>query len=206
MFFPGEEGGPALGHVLSGKVNPSGRLPVSIPRRPGGQPWTYLSSQLALASEVSNLDPTPAYAFGAGLGYTTFAWSQLHVDSDELATNGSVGVELTVENTGARDGVDVVQLYLHDPVAAVTRPVVKLIGFARVSLAPGEKRRVRFEVPASVTSFIGPNLTRIVEPGEIELRLGASSADIRLTAAVTLVGPTLTVDHTRRRHCRVIIT
>lgn len=155
---------------------------------------------------MSNLDPTPAYPFGAGLGYTTFAWSELHVDRDEFATNGSVGVELTVENTGARDGVEVVQLYLHDPAAAVTRPVVKLIGFARVSAAPGEKRRVRFKVPASVTSFIGPELTRIVEPGDIELRLGASSADIRLTAPVTVVGPTLTVDHSRRRHCLVTIT
>lgn len=155
---------------------------------------------------MSNLDPTPAYPFGAGLGYTTFAWSELHVDRDEFATNGSVGVELTVENTGARDGVEVVQLYLHDPAAAVTRPVVKLIGFARVSAAPGEKRRVRFEVPASVTSFIGPEVTRIVEPGDIELRLGASSADIRMTAPVTVVGPTLTVDHSRRRHCLVTIT
>ena len=135
-----------------------------------------------------------------------FCSDHLGVDRDELATNGSVGVELTVENTGARDGVEIVQLYLDDPAASVTRPVVKLIGFARVSAAPGEKRRVRFEVPASVTSFIGPELTRIVEPGEIELRLGASSADIRLTASLTLVGPTLTVDHSRRRHCLVTIT
>jgi len=88
----------------------------------------------------------------------------------------------------------------------VTRPVVKLIGFARVSATPGEQWRVRFEVPASVTSFIGPELTRIVEPGELELRLGASSAEIRLTATVTVVGPTLIVDHTRRRHRLVTVT
>jgi beta-xylosidase len=205
MFFPGEEGGPALARIISGAVNPSGRLPVSIPRKPGGQPWTYLSQQLALASEVSNLDPTPAYPFGTGCGYTTFRWSDLSVDSDELTTDGSVGVELTVENTGDREGVDVVQLYLHDPAASVTRPVVKLIGFARITAGPATATRVRFDIPASVTSFIGPDLDRIAEPGEIELRLGASSTDIRLAASVTMVGTTRVLDHTRERHCRVTL-
>jgi beta-xylosidase len=205
MFFPGEEGGPALVGILSGQVNPSGRLPVSIPRGTGGQPWTYLSQKLALASEVSNLDPSPAYPFGSGQGYTTFRWSDLRIDGDELATDGSIGVELTVENTGGRAGVEVVQLYLHDPAASVTRPVVTLIGFARVPVEPGDAVCVRFDVPASVTSFVGPDLHRIVEPGGIELRLGASSADIRLTAAVTMVGPTLLLDHHRERHCRVTV-
>jgi beta-xylosidase len=204
-FFPGEEGGPALAGVLAGRVNPSGRLPVSIPATPGGQPWTYLSQKLALVSEVSNLDPSPAYPFGAGCGYTTFRWSQLRVDGDEVTTDGWAGVELTVENTGDRAGVEVVQLYLHDPAASVTRPVVKLIGFARVGVQPGAAARVRFEVPAAVASFIGPDLDRIVEPGRIELRLGASSADIRLTAGFDLVGPVLRLDHHRERHCRVTV-
>ncbi|HEY2984434.1 MAG TPA: glycoside hydrolase family 3 N-terminal domain-containing protein [Jatrophihabitantaceae bacterium] len=204
-FFPGEEGAPAVARVLSGAVNPSGRLPVSIPARPDGQPWTYLSQKLALASEVSNVDPTPAYAFGAGLGYTSFRWSDLAVDAAELATDGSVGVEFTVTNTGDRSGVEVVQLYLHDPAASVTRPVVKLLAFVRIEAAPGQARRVRFDVPAAVTSFIGPDLTRIVEPGEIELRLGASSADARLVASVTMVGSSMFLDHTRERHCRVSV-
>jgi beta-xylosidase len=202
-FFPGEEGGPAIAGILAGRVDPSGRLPVSVPATPYGQPWTYLSQQLALKSEVSNLDPTPAYPFGSGLSYTSFAWSGLSQDSDELATDGTIALSLTVTNTGARSGVEVVQLYLHDPAASVTRPVVRLIGFARVLLAAGSAARVRFEVPASVTSFIGPDLKRIVEPGEIELRFGASSKDIRLTAAITMTGPVRTLDHTRQRHCRV---
>jgi beta-xylosidase len=206
MFFPGEEGGPALAGILSGRVSPSGRLPVSIPATPYGQPWTYLSQKLALASEVSNLDPTPVYPFGAGLGYTTFGWSDLRVDSGELATDGSVALSLTVANTGTRAGVEVVQLYLHDPAASVTRPVVRLIGYARVPVGPGAAARVRFEVPASVTSFIGPDLTRIVEPGDVELRLGASSGDIRLTAPLTMTGPTLVLDHTRERHCHVTVS
>jgi beta-xylosidase len=204
-FFPGEEGGPALAGVLSGRTAPSGRLPVSIPSTPDGQPWTYLSQKLALASEVSNLDPTPAYPFGAGLSYTTFAWSGLDAGT-QLPVGGSVGAGLTVTNTGDRAGVEIVQLYLHDPAASVTRPVVRLIGFARVPLAPGGSARVQFTVPASVTSFIGPDLTRIVEPGELELRFGASSDDIRATARVTVTGSTITVDHTRDRHCAVTVT
>lgn len=205
-FFPGEEGAPAVARVLSGAVNPSGRLPVSIPARPDGQPWTYLSQQLALASEVSNLDPTPAYAFGTGSGYTTFEWSDFSVDAARFATDGCVGVELTVTNTGDRPGVEVVQLYLHDPAASVTRPVVRLVGFARVDVDPAHALRVRFDVPAAVASFIGPDLSRIVEPGEIELRLGASSADIRHTASLTMTGPTLVLDTTRERHCRVSVS
>ena len=203
MFFPGEAGGPALAGLLAGRVAPSGRLPVSIPTTPYGQPWTYLSQKLALDSGESNLDPTPAYPFGSGLSYTTFRWSDLEVSGREFATDGTVVVALTVENTGARAGVEVVQLYLHDPAASVTRPVVRLIGFARVPASPGSAVRVRFEVPASVTSFIGPDLTRIVEPGAVELRLGASSGDIRLSAPLTMTGPTLVLDHTRERHCRV---
>ena len=205
-FFPGEEGATAVARVLSGAVNPAGRLPVSIPGSPDGQPWTYLSPKLAQASEVSNLDPTPAYAFGTGHSYTRFDWSGFAVDAAEFATDGRAGAELTVTNTGDRSGCDVVQLYLHDPAASVTRPVVRLIGFARVELDPGEAKRVRFDVPAAVTSFVGPDLTRIVEPGAIELRLGASSVDIRHRASLTMTGPTLVLDSTRERHCRVSVT
>jgi beta-xylosidase len=210
-FFPGEEGGGAIARVLSGAVNPSGRLPLSVPARPGSQPWTYLSQILATRSEVSNLDPTPAYAFGSGLGYTSFAWSDLTVEGAAprgpaaVPTDGSVRVGLTVRNTGERAGTDIVQLYLHDPVAQVTRPVVRLIGFARVPLEPGASAEVEFTVPADVTSFPGRDLTRVVEPGTIELRLGASSADIRLTAEVELTGEERRVDHTRALHCAVAV-
>jgi beta-xylosidase len=210
-FFPGEEGGGAIARVLSGAVNPSGRLPVSVPALPGGQPWTYLSQTLALRSEVSNLDPTPAYPFGAGIGYTSFAWSDLTVDGaaqaapSSMPVDGEVTVGLTVRNTGERAGTEIVQLYLHDPVAEVTRPVVKLIGFARVPLEAGASATVSFRVPADVTSFVGRDLARIVEPGVIELRLGASSGDIRLTAEVELTGTRRVVDHTRALHCAVTI-
>ena len=210
-FFPGEEGGGAIARVLSGAVNPSGRLPLSVPARPGGQPWTYLSQILASRSEVSNLDPTPAYPFGSGLAYTTFAWSDLTVDGTAPSgpatapTDGTVRVGLTVRNTGERAGTEIVQLYLHDPVAQVTRPVVRLIGFARVPLEAGASAEIEFTVPADVTAFTGRDLSRVVEPGALELRLGASSTDIRLTAEVELTGEVRRVDHTRALHCGVAV-
>src|SRR5690606_32153891 len=116
-FFAGEEGTGAIAGVLSGRVNPSGRLPVSIPRDPGAQPSTYLASKLARRNEVSNIDPTPAYAFGHGLGYALSVWSDPLASADEMAADGSVTVSIHLGNAGDRESVEVVQLYLHDPVA-----------------------------------------------------------------------------------------
>ncbi|WP_371484525.1 glycoside hydrolase family 3 N-terminal domain-containing protein [Kitasatospora sp. NBC_00315] len=199
-FFPGEEGTRAVAGVLSGRVNPSGRLPVSVPCRPGVQPSTYLAARLAQATEVSSTDPTPAYGFGHGLTYTDFEWSDLVVDAALTATDGEFELALTVRNTGLRAGVEVVQVYLHDPVASVVQPVQRLVGYLRVPLAAGEASRVRVTVPADLASFTGRDGTRIVEPGELELRLGAASTDPRLTAAVVLTGPVRRLDHTRRLH------
>ncbi|MFJ6931637.1 beta-glucosidase [Streptomyces nigra] len=199
-FFPGEEGTRAIAGVLSGRTNPSGRLPVSVPRGAGSQPSTYLGARLAQVSEVSNIDPTPAFGFGHGLSYTTFAWSDLTIGTGQAPTDGEFALSLTVRNIGDRAGTEVVQLYLHDPVASVVQPVQRLVGYTRVPLEPGEARRVRVTVPADVASFTGRDGHRVVEPGELELRLAASSTDARLTATVTLTGPVRRVDHTRRFH------
>ncbi|MFB7653700.1 MULTISPECIES: beta-glucosidase [unclassified Streptomyces] len=199
-FFPGEEGTSALAGVLSGRTGPSGRLPVSVPRGAGAQPTTYLGARLAHASEVSSIDPTPAFGFGHGLTYTTFAWSDLAVDVEQAPTDGEFSLALTVRNTGARHGTEVVQLYLHDPVASVVQPVRRLVGYTRVPLAPGEARRVRAVVPADLASFTGRDGHRIVEPGALELRFAASSTAPPLTATVTLTGRQRRVDHTRRLH------
>ncbi|MEU6193082.1 glycoside hydrolase family 3 N-terminal domain-containing protein [Streptomyces sp. NPDC047061] len=188
-FFPGEEGGPAVAGVLSGRVNPSGRLPVSVPRVPGGQPWTYLQPPLGLAGEVSNLDPTPLYAFGAGRSYTTFAWDLVSPDTAEIGTDGSYDVTVAVRNTGDRAGTEVVQLYLHDPVASVTRPDVRLIGYQRVELAPGASRRVTFHFHADLSAFTDREGARVVEPGALELRVAASSAEARAVTRLQLTGP-----------------
>ncbi|MDX3088257.1 glycoside hydrolase family 3 N-terminal domain-containing protein [Streptomyces sp. ME02-6978a] len=203
-FFPGEEGTHAIAGVLSGRVNPSGRLPVSVPRDPGSQPSTYLGARLAHVSGVSSIDPTPAFAFGHGLSYTRFDWADLVVEAGQAATDGEFALSFTVRNAGDRQGVEVVQLYLHDPVASVVQPVQRLIAYTRVELEPGEVRRVRITVPADLASFTGRDGRRVVEPGVLELRLAASSADPRLTAEVTLTGAERHVDHTRRLHATVV--
>ncbi|MFH8443218.1 glycoside hydrolase family 3 N-terminal domain-containing protein [Streptomyces sp. NPDC018026] len=197
-FFPGEEGTHAIAGVLSGRVNPSGRLPVGVPRGPGSQPASYLGARLAHAGAVSNVDPTPAFPFGHGLSYTQFDWTDLSVDVPEAPTDGEFTLAFTVRNTGGRSGTEVVQLYLHDPVASVVQPVQRLVGYARVGLEPGEARRLRVTVPADLASFTGRDGRRVVEPGELELRLAASSADPRLTARVVLTGAERHPDHTRR--------
>lgn len=199
-FFPGEAGTAAIASVLSGRTGPSGRLPVSVPRHPGAQPSTYLASRLGHGSEVSSIDPTPAFGFGHGLTYTAFAWSDLVVEDTEVPTDGDVRLALTVANTGDRAGTELVQLYLHDPVASVVQPVQRLIGYVRVDLAPGRSARIRAVVPADLASFTGRAGKRVVEPGELELRFAASSTEPRLTARVTLTGPVRRVDHHRRLH------
>nr|WP_235507724.1 glycoside hydrolase family 3 N-terminal domain-containing protein [Agromyces sp. Root1464] len=199
-FFPGEEGTRALAAILSGRVNPSGRLPVSVPATPGAQPSTYLASTLARRSEVSNIDPTARYPFGHGLGYAPFAWSDLVIDETESTTAASFRMSLTIENTGDRTGAEIVQLYLHDPVASVVRPLQRLIGFERVELEPGASVRLGVEVPADLASFTGRDGLRIVEPGALVLGFGHSSGDLALTAAVELSGPVRVVDQTRALH------
>jgi beta-xylosidase len=202
-FFLGEEGTRAIAGVLSGRVNPAGRLPVSIPATPGSQPTTYLASTLARRSGVSNIDPTPAYAFGHGLSYSTVNW----VDAGVSATHfdDTVAVAVTLQNTSDRDCSEVVQLYLHDPVASVVRPTQRLISYARVDLAAGEDATVTFTVPADLASFTGVAGERIVEPGELVLGVARSSADIVFRHSVTLTGPVRVVDHTRRLHAAVEI-
>ncbi|MFZ4292805.1 glycoside hydrolase family 3 N-terminal domain-containing protein [Streptomyces cellulosae] len=203
-FFPGEEGTHAIAGVLSGRVNPSGRLPIGVPRAPGSQPSTYLGARLAQASEVSNVDPTPAFPFGHGLSYTRFDWTDLTVDADEAPTDGEFTLTFTVRNTGDRSGTEVVQLYLHDPVASVVQPVQRLVGYTRVTLEPGEARRLTVTVPADLASFTGRDGRRVVEPGALELRLAASSANPRLTSRVALTGAERNVDHTRRLHATFV--
>ncbi|MCW2811900.1 MAG: beta-glucosidase-like glycosyl hydrolase [Friedmanniella sp.] len=200
-FFPGEEGGGAVAGVLSGRVNPSGRLPVQVPAHPGGQPHTYLAPPLGQNSHgVSNLDPTPAYAFGHGLSYTSFGYTDLTVSDAQIDTGGLVEVAVTVTNTGDRDGTDVVQLYLQDPVASVTRPVTQLVGFARVPLAAGASARVTFSVHADRTAFTGVDLRRIVEPGHLTFTVGHAGGSplppvgVELVGALRTVGPDRVLD------------
>jgi beta-xylosidase len=212
-FFPGEEGAGAIAGVLSGRVVPTGKLPIEMPSAHAGQPSTYLRAKLAGRTDVSSVDPTPLFPFGHGLSYTTFEYSGLSIEPSEpgpavpgaagpgpampgpavpahatIATSAAADIGCTVKNTGARPGTEIVQLYLHDPVAQVVRPVRYLAGFSRVALEPGQARRVVFQLHADRTAFHGRSGTRIVEPGLLEVQVGSSSADTRLTGTLALHG------------------
>jgi beta-glucosidase len=197
-FMPGEEGGSAIAGVLSGRVQPSGKLPVQIPKRAGGQPGTYLQPPLGAENAgISTVDPTPLFPFGYGASYTTFAVDDLRISDTEVPTDGEFTVSVRVRNTGSRAGEEAVQLYLHDLLAQVTRPVRQLAGFARVRLDPGTAVQVRFRVHADRTAFTGRDLQRIVEPGDIEVLVGSSAADLPNRGTVRLTGPLRVVGHDR---------
>jgi beta-xylosidase len=199
-FFPGEEGCGAIAGVLSGRVNPSGKLPVGIPASPGAQPSTYLASPLAQSTGVSSVKVGATYPFGHGLSYTTFEWTDAGVAAATIGTDGSARLSLTVRNAGDRGGAEVVQVYLNDPVASVVRPVQRLVGFRKVALAAGESVRLSVDVPADLASFPGASGQRIVEPGDLVLGFGRSSGDIPLTVGVTLDGPVRVVGFERALH------
>ncbi|MFE6040688.1 glycoside hydrolase family 3 N-terminal domain-containing protein [Streptomyces sp. NPDC056452] len=197
-FMPGEEGGPALARVLSGRAVPSGKLPVQIPATPGSSPGTYLNPPLGRHSDgISVLDNTPLYPFGHGISYTTFGYEDLRVAHGGLVpTDGFIEVSCLVRNTGAYAGRETVQLYYDDPVAQVARPTQQLAAFATVDLEPGAQAPVSFRVHADQTSYTKDSSgdgQRIVEPGALRLMLGSSSGDIRLSADIELTGPLRTV-------------
>jgi beta-glucosidase len=207
-FMPGEEGGAAISGVLSGRVQPSGKLPVQVPRGPGGQPGTYIVPPLGSpdSAGISNLDAAPLYPFGHGRSYTSFALADLRLSAPQVPTDGELAVSVRVTNTGGRSGDEVVQLYLHDVIAQVTRPVRQLAGFARVSLQPGASADVTFHLHADRTAFTGHDLQRIVEPGAIEVSVGSSAGDLPCRGSFTLTGPTRVVGHDRRLDTPVDVT
>lgn len=197
-FFPGEEGGPAIADLLTGRIEPSGRLPIGVPANPGGQPAGYIAAPLGQNSQgVSNLDPTPLYPFGHGLGYSSVEYSDLWVSAAEVAVDGSFEVSLRVTNTGERPVNELIQLYFGDRVASVARPVRQLLGYARAEIAAGESAQVAFEVHADRFAFTGVDYRRIVEPGIIDLWAGPSAGDLPLWAEVELSGEVREITGTR---------
>ena len=207
-FFPGEEGGAAIAGVLSGRLCPGGKLPVQVPRRAGGQPGTYLQPPLGgvESAGITSVDSTPLYPFGYGASYTCFELDQVHCSAREIGTDDAVELSALVTNTGDRAGDQVVQLYLHDPLATVARPVRQLIGFARVRLEPGGAAEVVFDVHADRTAYTDARSDRVVEPGEVQLIVATSATDEWARVAVQLTGPTRVVGHERRMDTPVRVT
>jgi beta-glucosidase len=187
-FLPGEEGSTALADVISGRVDPSGRLPVSFPRAGAGHPSTYLAPALGRQTEVSSVDPTPLFPFGHGLGYASATWLDATC-SPAWPTDGVCRLSVILRNDNAVPATEVVQVYLHDPVAEVVRPVQQLIACSRVTLPPGGTTRVDFELHADLTCYTGLSGRRQVDPGAVELRIGRSSVDMASTLDLRLTGP-----------------
>ncbi|MET0133164.1 MAG: glycoside hydrolase family 3 N-terminal domain-containing protein [Kibdelosporangium sp.] len=187
-FFPGEEGAAALADVLSGRVSPSGRLPVGFPGESTNQPSTYLAAPLGHRSEVSTVDPTPVFPFGHGLSYAPATWLDVEHSPGPWPTDGTCELTVSLRNESTIHTTEVVQVYLHDPVAEVARPVQQLIAAHRVELRPGETVTLTIALHADLTSYTGRSGHRQVDPGDVELRIGASSADIRETVRLRLEG------------------
>ncbi|WP_433044771.1 beta-glucosidase family protein [Dactylosporangium sp. CS-033363] len=200
-FFPGEEGAAALAGVLSGRVNPSGRLPVGFPGEGSSQPSTYLAAPLGRRSEVSTVDPSALFPFGHGLSYAGAEWGTVSLHSpDGWATDGEIELTVPLRNDSDREVSTVVQLYAHDPVAQVARPVRQLLAAPRVDLAPGESRTLVVTLHADLLSYTGRDGRRIVEPGDVELLVARSSTDVHTALPVPVVGAPRTVGAARRLH------
>jgi beta-glucosidase len=183
-WFPGTEAGNAVADVLFGKYNPGGKLPVSFPRAlgqipiyynhlPTGRPCDITQKYDSRYRDLNSCDPL--YAFGFGLSYTTFSVTNLQLSSSTVSRNGSVTASVDIQNTGTRAGDDVVQLYIHDPVASIEQPVRRLRGFDRVTLAPGEKQTISFTLDKSDFGFYDNRGRFVVEPGDIDVYAGDSS-------------------------------
>jgi beta-glucosidase len=190
-WLPGEEGAEAIADVLTGAVSPGGKLPISHPRSAGQIPVYYAHKVSGGRShwkgDYVDGAASPLYPFGHGLGYTTFRISELSMTPDLATWNGAVTVGATVTNIGDRDGDEVVQLYVRDPAASVTRPVLELKGFARVGLPAGGAARVTFDLPVGQLGFYNRDLEYVVEPGSIDVLVGTSSADLEVAGSFSVV-------------------
>jgi beta-glucosidase len=177
-FYLGEETGTGVADVLFGDYNPSGKLPVSFPRSVGQLPIYYNHKPTARRGYLYT-SKEPLFPFGHGLSYTTFAYSDLKVSPQQIGPAGRAEVSVVVTNTGRRAGEEVVQLYIADLVSSVTRPVIELKDFKRVSLAPGQSRTVTFTLTPDKLSFLDLDMRRTVEPGWFDIMVGTSSVNHR---------------------------
>jgi len=183
-WLPGEEGGNAVADVLFGDYNPGGKLPISLPAKVGQIPVYYghkpSGGRSQFWGDYVDSKSEPLYEFGYGLSYTSFEFSNLSIEPKKVKRDGKVVVKADVKNTGDRAGDEVVQLYINDVVASITRPVKELKGFERVTLKPGQKKTVTFELAAESLAFYDRDMKLVVEPGVFKVMVGRSSKDILL--------------------------
>lgn len=182
----GERGGEAVADVLFGDYDPSGRLPISVPRHSGQLPIYYNYSNSKTRRRYVDMPITPLYEFGYGLSYTKFDYNNMSLSAKEIGKRGSIEVSADVSNSGPRAGEEVVQLYINQAVSSVTRPVKELKGFQKIALRPGEKKTVGFTLTPEELALYDQNMVRRVEPGTFNVMVGSSSAQIRLTGSFTV--------------------
>ena len=184
---PGMYGGQAVAEILYGKVNPSAKLPMTMPRSVGQTQMIYNHKPSQYFHPYVVTPSTPRYPFGYGLSYTTYEYSDLTLSSEEMSADGSLVVSVEVSNVGKMAGTEIVQLYLRDCFSQVTRPVKELKDFARVTLQPGEAKVVEFTITPDKLEFLDKDMKPIVEPGDFIVMVGSSSADKDLKKAVFCV-------------------
>lgn len=192
-WLPGEQGAEAIVGVLTGAVNPGGRLPVTVLRHVAQAPMRHDRPPMFTdpdlhAEYIEASDNLPLFPFGYGLTYTSFAYSDLDVDPEAATDGGVVTARFTVTNTGDRAGGEVVQMYAAPERASVARPVQQLVGFRRIRLDAGEARRLEFRMAVRQLAFHDLTLRQVVEPGRVDLAVAASSADVRLRGSFILTG------------------
>ncbi len=188
-WYPGEQGGNAVADVLFGRYNPAGRLPVSFPQYEGQLPLVYRHKPSGRGDDYLDMPGRPLFPFGYGLSYTTFGYSGLQLDRDSIRIGDTTYASLKITNTGMIAGDEVVQLYIRDELASVARPLSELKGFQRISLLPGESKKLRFLVTPEMLTMLDKNLQKTIEPGTFRIMAGASSADIRQQTTLTVTGP-----------------
>ena len=186
-WYPGEEGGNGLADVLFGDYNPGGKLPITFPQFVGQCPLYYNHKPTGRGYDYADMSGKPLFPFGYGLSYTTFSYGDIQLSSDKIKPDENVTVVVEIENSGKIKGDEVVQLYLHDTVASVARPVKELRRFKRITLEPGEKRKVTFTLTPEDFAFYDASMKKIVEPGTIEILIGSSSEDIRSKAELEIL-------------------
>jgi beta-glucosidase len=180
---PGMCGGKAVAKILYGEVNPSAKLSITIPRHEG-QIQTYYNHKKSIKRyRLVDMSTKPLYPFGFGLSYTTYEYSDLQLSKKEIAANENIEVSVTIKNTGARDGVEIAQLYIRDCYSEVTRPVKELKGFERVALKAGESKRISFTLTPEHLQYYNLEMKRVVEPGTFKVMVGKSSQDADLLTA-----------------------
>ena len=178
-WYPGQEGGHAIADILFGDVNPSGKLTISIPKHVGQLP-IYYNGKRSRGKRYLEEDLEPRYAFGYGLSYTTYEYSEPKLSAASMTAGDMVSVSVNVTNTGRYAGAEVVQMYISDVVSSLTRPAKELKGFAKVNLEPGETQTVEFHIGAEQLQYIGRDLKPVVEPGQFHIHIGSSVNDTQI--------------------------